>query len=420
MKPAKLTPMQTITHLLREALPSRWKLLALSIFCMVGVAGFTAALAYSTRLIVNDVFVASDATAAIQVALLILGVTIGKSAFQYANDVISVIFQRSVASAYQKMVFEKLLHKEVRHFIGEHASVQMNKVRIYGDACANVVVNVSNKLLTEGLTVLGLFTVMIIQDPLMTLFSSVLFPLIFLLVSNLSNRIRGMANAEAELEGGFVKVGSEAFAGIKTVKTYGLQDKTIRRFNGAVDKLENRIFKIAKITKATVPLMELLGGVVIALFVVYAAWQTITHGKTPGEFTAFIIAFIMAYQPAERLSNVWVEIQKSVIQSQKMMEMISEPPEKREYGDVELDDAAPGVVFEDVSFEYKKRTPALCNVSFEIEPGERVAIVGRSGAGKTTLIDLVMRFYDPTEGVVRLGGTTFTMSPRNLCAITSR
>lgn len=404
MEPAKLSPMQTIKHLLRETMPSRWKLLVLSIFCMAGVAGFTAALAYSTRLVVNDVFVANDASAAFQVALLILGVTIGKSAFQYANDVISVIFQRSVASAYQKMVFEKLLHKEVRHFIGEHASVQMNKVRLYGDACANVVVNVSNKLLTEGLTVLGLFTVMIIQDPLMTLFSSVLFPLIFLLVSNLSNRIRGMANAEAQLEGGFVKVGSEAFAGIKTVKTYGLQDKTIRRFNGAVDKLENRIFKIAKITKATVPLMELLGGVVIALFVVYAAWQTITYGKTPGEFTAFIIAFIMAYQPAERLSNVWVEIQKSVIQSQKMLEMISEPPEKREYGDVELDDAAPGVVFEDVSFEYKKRIPALSEVSCEIEPGERVAIVGRSGAGKTTLIDLVMRFYDPTEGVVRIGG----------------
>ncbi len=404
MDARNLTPVGVIKYLLKDALPSRWKLLALSILCMAGVAGFTAALAYSTRLIVNDVFVAEDAAAAVQVALLIVGVSIGKSGFQYANDVISVMFQRSVASAYQKMIFEKLIHKDVWHFIGEHASVQMNKVRLWGDACANVVVNVSNRLFTEALTVVALFIVMIIQDPLMTLLSSILFPVIFYLVSNLSNRIRAMANSEAELEGGFVKVGSEAFAGIKTVKTYGLQDKTIRRFNNAVTKLENRVFKIAKITKATVPLMELLGGLVIAMFVIYAAWQTIAQGKTPGEFTAFITAFIMAYQPAERLSNIWVEIQKSLIQAQKMFDTISEPPEKRDYGDKTLEGTEPTVAFENVSFEYKKRTPALSHVDFEVKPGERVAIVGRSGAGKTTLIDLVMRFYDPTDGVVRIGG----------------
>ena len=404
MTAENLTPMRTIRHLLREALPSRWKLLVLSILCMVCVAGFTAALAYSTRLIVNDVFVAEDASAAIYVALLIVGVTLGKSAFQYANGVISVMFQRSVAAAYQKMVFEKVLQKDVRHFIGRHAATQMNQVRLYGNACADVVVNISNRLLTEGLTVLGLFVVMIIQDPLMTLFSSILFPLIFWIVSNLSSRIRAVANSEAELEGAYFAVGAEAFAGIKTVKTYGLQEKTIERFNAAVDQLERRIFGIAKVTNATMPLMELLGGLVIALFVIYASWQTITHGKTPGEFTAFITAFLMAYQPAERLSHIWVDIQKSLIQSQKMLEMISKPPVRREYGSVSLETVEPSVSFESVNFEYKKLAPALTEVSFEIAAGERVAIVGRSGAGKTTLIDLVMRFYDPTTGIVRIGG----------------
>lgn len=142
--------MGTAFRLLREALPSRWKLLLLSLLCMVGVAGFTAALAYSTRLIVNDVFVAEDTSAAISVALLIMGVAIGKSAFQYANGVLSVLFQRSVGAAYQKFVFEKVLQKDVWHFIGKHASQQMNLVRIYGNACADVVVNISNKLLTEA------------------------------------------------------------------------------------------------------------------------------------------------------------------------------------------------------------------------------------------------------------------------------
>ena len=404
MDAENLTPLTTAKHLLREAIPPRWKLLLLSIFCMAGVAGFTAALAYSTRLIVNDVFVAEDTSAAISVAFLILGVSIGKSAFQYANGVISVMFHRSVAASYQKMVFQKVLEKDVWHFLGKHASAQMNQVRLFGNASAEVIVNLSNKLLTEALTVIGLFIVMIIQDPLMTLATCLLFPIIFLIVSHLSKRIRSVANSEAEMEGAFFAVGSEAFAGIKTIKTYGLQGKTLNRFNEAVNTLEKRIFGIAKVTNATIPLMELLGGIVIALFVVYAAWQTITYGKTPGEFTAFITAFLMAYQPAERLSNIWVEVQRSLVHSKRMLKLIHQPVERREYGNCSLDDACPDIAFDNVSFEYKEDVPALCNVSFHAKAGERVAVVGRSGAGKTTLIDLVMRFYDPTDGVIRIGG----------------
>jgi subfamily B ATP-binding cassette protein MsbA len=404
MKEEDFKPANTAKYLLREAIPPRWKLLALSLICMVGVAGFTAALAYSTKLIVNDVFVAEDTSAAIRVAVIVIFVSVGKSAFQYANGVITVMFQRSVASSYQKLVFERVLEKDVWHFLGKHASTQMNQVRLYGSACADVVVNISNRFLTEGLTVVGLFVVMIIQDPWMTLFSSILFPLIFWIVSVLSKRIRKISGAEAEMEGAYFAVGTEAFSGIKTIKTYGLQDKTVKRFNDAVNTLERRVFSIAKITNATIPLMELLGGLVIAFFVIYAAWQTITYGKTPGEFTAFITAFIMAYQPAERLSHIWVEIQRSLVHAQRMLEMINAPVKQNDYGDVLLESLKPSVSFENVVFEYKKSVPALCDVSFEILPGERVAIVGRSGAGKTTLIDLVMRFYDPIKGLVRIGG----------------
>lgn len=404
MKEEDFKPANTAKYLLREAIPPRWKLLALSLICMVGVAGFTAALAYSTKLIVNDVFVAEDTSAAIRVAVIVIFVSVGKSAFQYANGVITVMFQRSVASSYQKLVFERVLEKDVWHFLGKHASTQMNQVRLYGSACADVVVNISNRFLTEGLTVVGLFVVMIIQDPWMTLFSSILFPLIFWIVSVLSKRIRKISGAEAEMEGAYFAVGTEAFSGIKTIKTYGLQDKTVKRFNDAVNTLERRVFSIAKITNATIPLMELLGGLVIAFFVIYAAWQTITYGKTPGEFTAFITAFIMAYQPAERLSHIWVEIQRSLVHAQRMLEMINAPVKQNDYGDVLLESLEPSISFENVVFEYKKSVPALCDVSFEILPGERVAIVGRSGAGKTTLIDLVMRFYDPIKGVVRIGG----------------
>lgn len=391
-------------RLLREAVPPRLKLLSLSILCMIGVAGFTAALAYSTRLIVNDVFVASDTSAALGVAALVVVVTFFKSLFTYANGVVSVVFTRSVSAAYQKRIFENVLRKDMWHFIGKHSATLMAQVKLFGTACGTVVVNLANKLMTETLTLISLIIVMILQDPIMTLVCSLLFPVIFWLVNVLSKRIRAVAAAESQLEGAYFAVGAEAFDGIKTVKTYELEGKITNRFNDAIDTLEDRILSIARVTNATVPIMEFIGGLVIGAFVVYAAWQTITHGKTPGEFTAFLTAFLMAYQPAEKITKIWVDVQKSLIHVRTMYEVLDAAPRRLSSGVETLKDVSGDISFEDVSFEYRPGQPALRNVSFNIEAGERVALVGRSGAGKSTLIDLLLRFYDPTEGTIRIGG----------------
>jgi len=394
----------TARRLLGEAIPPRWKLFVLSFVCMLGVAGFTAALAYSTRLIVNEVFVADDAGAAVGIAFLVMGVAFAKSVFQYANSVIAVMLNRSIATEYQKLVFRKVIAKDVWHFSGKHAAQQMAQVRLFGEATGKSVIGLTNSFVVDALTVIALVIVMIVQDPLMSLFSSVMFPLVFLLVATLSRRIRAAATAETELTGAFFAIGAEAFEGIKTLKSYQLEEKSARKFEDAVTALQNRLLGIARITSATAPIMETLGGIIIGLFVMYAAWQTLTQGKTPGEFTAFITAFLMAYQPAQRVSKVWVELQKTLVQVGRMYALLEQPSRRLDEGTGTLDGAAPSIVFEDVSFEYRRDMPALRHVSFEIEAGERVAIVGRSGAGKSTLIDLVMRFYDPTEGRVMIGG----------------
>ncbi len=395
---------KTANRLIREALTSRWKLFAISLVCMLGVAGFTGALAYSTRLIVNDVFVDEDASQAIWVALLVIGVSIGKSFFQYANSVIAVYFDRSVSAHYQKRIFSAMIAKNVEQFAGQHGSTQMSRLKIFGKACGSTVINLCNKMLTDTLTLIALFAVMLFQDPVMTLVGSLLIPLIFWLVAHLSHRVRAAANAETELTGAYFSLGTETMDGIKTVKSYQLEEKSRRRFEQAVDKLEEKLFGIAKVTSATVPIMELLGGIVIGLFVIYAAWQTINYGKTPGEFTAFITAFLMAYQPAERVSKLWVELQKTLVQVGKMYDLLDEKQVLRADGVAQIDEAEATVEFRDVSFAYGDRMPALSDVSFRAAAGERVAIVGPSGAGKSTLIDLIQRFYDPVAGSVLIGG----------------
>ena len=137
---------------------------------------------------------------------------------------------------------------------------------------------------------------------------------------------------------------------------------------------------------------------------IYASWQTVEHGRSPGEFTAFITAFLLAYQPGERISKSIVSMQRQLYHVENMYKIL-DAPEPTHEGELEvLTDTSSDLEFQDVSFKYKKASPVLKHISFKTKPGERIAIVGPSGAGKTTLIDLVQGFYPPSEGKILIGG----------------
>lgn len=391
-------------RLLSDMLARNWKLLACSILFLIGVSIFTAALAASTRLIVNDVFVAENADAAIRVAGIVVSVAFCKALFQYANTVSQIMLTRSVSVSIQKRLYARVIHQDVAGFIGMHANDLMAKIRLYGVSAGNAFVIITNRMLTEALTMIALFGVMFYQDVWMTLLCTLILPLIFGLVSYLSRKVRAISAEEATLSGRYFALGSEALSGIKTVKSYSLEQKSIQRFYSAVDQLENRIFSIVRISSVTGPLMEFLGGLVIGAFVVYAAWQTITNGKTPGEFTAFITAFLMAYEPAKKISKYWVELQKSLVQTGNLYEMLDAENALNERGIIGNLDGSSVLRFSDVSYTHDGSTNILQNISLSISPGEFVAVVGKSGSGKSTLIDLIMRFYDPASGNVSLGG----------------
>lgn len=391
-------------RLLNDMLARNWKLLACSILFLIGVSLFTAALAASTRLIVNDVFVAENADAAIRVAGIVVIVAFCKALFQYANTVSQIMLTRAVSVSIQKRLYSRVIHNDVADFIGMHANDLMAKIRLYGVSAGNAFVIITNRMLTEALTMVALFGVMFYQDVWMTLLCTLILPLIFGLVSYLSRKVRSISAEEATLSGRYFAIGSEALSGIKTVKSYSLEQKSIQRFNSAVDQLENRIFSIVRISSVTGPLMEFLGGLVIGAFVVYAAWQTITNGKTPGEFTAFITAFLMAYEPAKKISKYWVELQKSLVQTGNLYEILDAENALNETGIIGNLDGSSVLRFSNVSYTHDGYTNVLQNISLSILPGEFVAVVGKSGSGKSTLIDLIMRFYDPSNGVVSLGG----------------
>ncbi|WP_255596847.1 ABC transporter ATP-binding protein [Cognatishimia sp. MH4019] len=391
-------------------MPSRWKLYVFSLACMIAVAALTAAQAYSTKLIVNDVFGSDGANSAIAVALFVIAVFATKSVALYANTVASVIFTRSVAAAYQKKVFDTLVLQDVGYF-QTHSASEIAKTLMFGRAAGTIVVGISNKMLTDVLTLISLVFVMVSQSPILSSLTLILLPFIYLIISTLSGKIRELGQAELAMDGAIYSIGAETFEGIKTIKSYGIEEKSSARFTGAIDQMQGRMMQIAKLIGATVPLMELLGGISLAVFVIYAGREVAQSNVDAGAYTAFITAFLMAYQPAQRLSNIWVKLQRRIFVLAKM------------YAVLNPDDAAPsmadGPVPKSASLKvnrlahyYNPRSPALKEVSFAVAPGQHTAVVGSSGAGKTTLIDLVQGFYTPESGEILLGGVDIsTLSP---------
>lgn len=166
---------------------------------------------------------------------------------------------------------------------------------------------------------------------------------------------------------------------------------------------ENRQNSINRISAVASPLFDVIGGLIIGSFVFYAGWQTLANDKTPGEFMAFITAFLLAFEPARRLGTMNVEIQRQIVTVKGLYELL-----ENEH-DMEMDakgafvgdyQASSGrIEFRSVSFGYRKSTmPTIARVSFEVKPGEIVAIVGRSGAGKSTIVNLILGLYRPDSG----------------------
>ena len=335
----------------------------------------------------------------------ILVVFLGKALAEYLGNILVQYAGIAGVTDLRNQVYAKVVRQPIgffqHHPTGRVLSTIINDVER--------VRNMFSDYLSAGFrhifTLLFLVIVLLATSWKMTLGSVVLLPLVVLPVRILGKRIRRSSENIQSSIGELSQIVEETVSGNRVVKAFGMEDFEIRKFRESSRRLLRENMRWIRACVATSPLMDLLGPVVIVLVLMYARVQIKQGVMTTGIFVTFVYALLKAYEPVKGLGTVYQQFEQAFGVSTKVFEYLALPDELAEEPGVRaLPPFSRVVEFDHVSFGYDPETPILRDVSLTANAGEVIAIVGSSGAGKTTLVNLLPRFYPVTSGAIRLDG----------------
>jgi len=394
-----------IRRLLAEQGVVHWRRYAIAFALMAISAGCTALSAYLIGNVINEAYV----NRSLPGILILGGVTVvlftTKGLATYGHSVmLSQIGNRIVADN-QRKVFDKLLNEGLGFFSDRHSTEFIARLSAGAAAATQVINLLVTSIGRDLLSLVGLVTVMVVQDPYMSLFAFVVAPPAFFLLRKLVRRIYSIARSQFQGGTRIIETLQETLQGIRIVKAFTLEEIMRERFNRNVAAVEHEANKMARVSNRASPLMETLGGCAIAMAIMYGGYRVIETGATPGQFFSFIAAFLLAYEPAKRLARLNIELNSGLVGVRILFEVLDAPPSEP------ADDNKPALhikssllEFNDVYFAYRSDERVLRGISFVAEPGKLTALVGPSGGGKTTVFNLLLRFYEAERGKIVIDG----------------
>jgi ATP-binding cassette, subfamily B, bacterial MsbA len=371
-------------------------------FLLMGIAAAGTALsAYLLGTMTNQAYVERNFRGIVIIGLFAIVIFAAKGVATYgASVMLSKIGNRIVANN-QRRMFDKLLHENMGFFADRHSSEFIARLTTGANAVSQVINLLITAIGRDLLSVIGLTIVMVTQDPVMSLVGFVVAPPAFLVLRKLVRRVRGIARTQFTGGTRIIETMQESLQGMRMVKAFSLEDEMRRRLAVSVEGVERDSNKMARVSARASPLMETLGGLAIALATIYGGYRVIETGATPGQFVAFLAAFLLAYEPAKRLARLNIDLNNNLVGVRMLYEVIDSPPGESDDSDrPPLKLATARLEFADVRFAYRPDTPVLRGMSFVAQPGKLTALVGPSGGGKSTVLDLILRFYEIDSGAI--------------------
>ncbi|MDH5541613.1 MAG: lipid A export permease/ATP-binding protein MsbA [Nitrospinota bacterium] len=373
-------------------------------FCMLVVSSTSGGAAFIIQPLLDDIFIKKDREMLALMPAAIIAIYIARGVGRYiASSLMQKIGQMTVRDI-RNNLYEHIqtlsLSFYKRHTTGRLVSRIVNDIQLIQDSISIVVYD----LFRESFTVIVLIGVLLYRDAELTLFAVITLPFAGSLIARLGKRLRTISKSSQEQMANLTSLMQESFSGYRVVQAFGMQKYEIARFKKENEGYFALMLKTIRINELASPLLECIGAFGIAAIIWYGGMQVIEGKSTVGSFFSFLTALFMIFAPVSKLSRVYNKIQQAMAAAARVFEMLDTVPEIADApGAKPVGRIREGVELRGVYFKYSEE-PVLKNINLNVKAGTILAMVGMSGAGKSTLVDLVSRFYDPTEGAVLLDG----------------
>jgi subfamily B ATP-binding cassette protein MsbA len=394
-----------VRRLAKEQLwPQRGRI-GLTFICMVLVAGSSAAMIYLLKDVVDQVLVARDREMLYLLPGVIIGLALVSGIAGYFEAVnMEVIGHRMVANL-QRLMYRGMIWSDLQFFhdnsVGRLISRFINDAGLLRFSVAKALTG----LVKDSLLVVFLVTILLVHNWVLALLTVVVFPLALYPIVRIGKRMRKISRNTQVETGELTTLLDETFQGARHVKAYTMEEQETARATRAIEKIFDLTRKAARVQAISRPLMETLGGIALALAILYGGSQVIEGTMTTGELASFLAALLAAYKPMKNIANLNATLQQGLAAAQRVFNILDLAPSiDDKAGAVQLDKIRGDIRFTDVQFRYNDKGTALNGIDLDIPAGKTVALVGPSGAGKSTILNLIPRFYDANSGSVTVDG----------------
>ncbi len=382
-----------------------WKQMALAAFSLTIWSLISLAMPYAARYLVDSVFVTYSKTNLNRMTLILFGLFVFQAGIGYAQNYLLLFLGQRVIADLRLSIQQHLLYLPLRFFkesrVGEIVSRVTNDVT----TLQAVLTETPIAVLRQTITIIGGITLMAVMNWQLTLLIFVIVPPIIVLAIIFGRRVEKLSTLVQDRLASAISALEESISGIRIVKSFTQERFEEKRFKDRIEKTFNTTMDRTKMRAAFIPLVSLLGFIAVTGIMWIGGQFVLNKTLTPGELVAFLFYMIMVAAPLGEFAGVYTQIREANGAAARIFEIMQTPSEPEQAAEAkEMPPIIGQVTFHNVSFGYEPDDLVLENINTEVKPSEVIALVGPSGVGKTTMVNLIPRFFDPLEGWIEIDG----------------
>lgn len=386
-----------------ELIRPHWRRIAVAGLCSLVVSGLTGAFAWIVKPVVDDIFISGQQTFLILISISVFGIFLLRGVFVYFQNYLMRSVGAKIVRDLRSGLYHHMVYLPMSRYGSDSTGEMMSRVINDTTVLQELLAFRVRDLFVSSGTIVFLTGIALYRRWDLTLIALMVLPFAFYAVGRLGKRLKKVSERAQKKMAVITESLSEGLSGIKVIKSFSREEKEVERFRKGVHDYYREFMRGTRIMEATTFIMEFVAGAGVGFIIYYGGNLVINNVITAGDFFSFLTAILLIYTPAKRLAQVNNGLQQAKAYIGRVDEVFV--AEKEPEGSVELGNFKHDIVFDKVSFRYQDREEdALKDVNVRIKKGEVVALVGRSGSGKTTFVDLIARFYTPESGAILIDG----------------